>query len=119
MKRTARLSPRVFLPGICLLLAAAGAPADDGWGRLFYSAAERARIDAARATRPGGGHYHGLIRRADGQSTHWVDGKARPGAPAADTPAGGDLLAGGRIVVHRPSAAAGLSPADDVRALAP
>jgi hypothetical protein len=104
-----RPPPRLSWPGVCLLIAASGALADDGWGRLFYSAAERARIDAARNAAPAGGRYHGLIRRADGQSTHWVDDEARPGAPAGAPPPGGDLLAGGRILVHPPARDAGLS----------
>ena len=67
-------------------------------GRLFYTPAQRAQLEAARVlhpratpgTRPdqapGAGstsaplRFDGLVTRSDGRSTRWVDGKAQLGA---------------------------------------
>lgn len=62
-------------------------------GRLFYTPAQRAQLEAARnrgarasTPSPHAGEdapqrYDGVIVRSDGQVTHWVDGKPATAAP--------------------------------------
>ncbi len=69
-----------------------GALAADGLGRLFFAPAQRAQLDVARAQRDRRGAqtteveqpapqgpdvvtYSGVVRRNDGKSTVWVNGK--------------------------------------------
>lgn len=66
--------------------------ATDGLGRLFFAPAQRAQLDAARAQRDRRGPltadtepvaplgpevvtYSGMVRRSDGKSTVWINGK--------------------------------------------
>lgn len=77
-------------------------------GRLFYTPAQRAQLEAARSrgsTRPATTsvqaaedspqRYDGLIIRSDGQVTHWVDGKPAATAPRRLQP--GQTRAGSRV----------------------
>ena len=75
-----------------LAIAPQAAFAADGLGRLFFAPAQRAQLDAARAARdrrtplsaeteqaapqgPDVVTYNGLVRRNDGKSTVWINGK--------------------------------------------
>lgn len=77
-------------------------------GRLFYTPAERAQLEAARSRgsaraataspRPPVDtpqRYDGIIIRSDGQVTHWVDGKPATAAPGNLQP--GQTRAGSRV----------------------
>ncbi len=81
-----------------LALAALPAAAGDGrpaYGRLFHTPEERARLDApapppvaSEDADTGPVRLDGIVRRSDGRTTVWVDGRvtergeARPGADA-------------------------------------
>jgi hypothetical protein len=85
---------RIMLIGLaCTACVANMAAAADGLGRLFFSPAQRAQLDATRAQRdrrapvtadteqavPQGPDvltYSGLVRRSDGKSTVWINRKA-------------------------------------------
>ena len=72
----------------CLACAAAGAGAQETLGTLFFTPAERARLDALRRGEPavaaegvpvraGGDHaLTGYVQRSDGRTTVWIDGRA-------------------------------------------
>lgn len=77
-------------------------------GRLFYTPAQRAQLEAARSrgsARPATAsvqaaedapqRYDGMIIRSDGQVTHWVDGKPAATAPRSLQP--GQTRAGSRV----------------------
>lgn len=87
---------------VCVLMLAAfnaraeSAPADAG--RLFYTAAQRAQLEAARArnvtevtqvTQPGpvaappAVRFDGLVIRSDGKRTTWINGRRHTGAADA------------------------------------
>lgn len=119
--------------GMCVagLGAALAAPPPDP-GRLFFTPAERARLEAIRARAPearGPGapaspdtappplRYDGIVVRSDGRTTRWIDGKAaRDGAAVAGLKPG-QLRAEGRIYepyqVVRPTPPAPLPPAKE------
>lgn len=76
----------------CTGCAANRVQADDELGRLFFTPAQRAQLNAARANPnrqplaspeaaptaaqgPGGVTYSGVVRRGDGKSTVWINGK--------------------------------------------
>lgn len=83
-------------------IAAPGAP-----GRLFYTPAQRAQLEAARnrGTRVSAAsprtavdtpqRYDGVLIRSDGQVTHWIDGTPAPAAPRRLQP--GQTRASGRV----------------------
>lgn len=82
--------------------AAPGAP-----GRLFYTPAQRAELEAARARGARAAatpsqtdaetprHYDGVLIRSDGQATHWIDGKPATTGPRDLRP--GQTRAGNRV----------------------
>jgi len=94
------VTARRSLPGVLLLTLLAGVPVhaeDRIGGRLFFTPAQRARLDAARleaianrnrpppvvatpaaprAAPPQVVTLHGVVKRSDGESTVWVNGKA-------------------------------------------
>lgn len=93
---------RYILALLALGLAAGEAPAAEALGRLFFTPAERARLDAARSEKswvpvaseqeeappiPELVTYGGLVRRSDGKTTVWInnrpvnDGKATERLP--------------------------------------
>ena len=78
----------LLIPG----LACAG---DDGLGRLFYSAEERARIDASRPSPPARAERRvrldAILRSSDGTSTIWLNGEAKRG-PQAGIAIGSDRI---------------------------
>jgi hypothetical protein len=70
-----------------LLLALLAPPAWAELGRLFHTARERAALDGARARNvveapqaPASANapqtYQGYVKRSDGFTQHWIDGKA-------------------------------------------
>lgn len=65
-----------FWLGVLLLAV----PARAEWGRLFFSAQERAAIDSpARASSPARAHrFDGELRSSQGQIVRWIDGRATP-----------------------------------------
>lgn len=77
-------------------------------GRLFYTPAERAQLEAARASnaaparrsesgRAAPLRFDGVVIRSDGRSTSWVNGRPRPGASGAGGLKPGQIRAEGRI----------------------
>ena len=91
-------SPMCLMPLVSLMLTGmacvpASAVAADGLGRLFFAPAQRAQLDTARAQRDRRGGpmtaetevaapqgpdvvtYSGVVRRSDGKSTVWINGK--------------------------------------------
>ena len=90
----------------------AASPGDPG--RLFYTPAQRAQLEAARAHKgsqtgraANGGaqtlRFDGQVIRSDGTSTSWVNGQPRAGAAGAAGAAGvaglkpGQIRAGGKV----------------------
>jgi len=86
------------------------APADPG--RLFFTPAQRAQLEAARArnaTPSGPGHllstdsaptplrYDGVVIRSDGTITRWVAGKAQRDGSAVSGLKTGQIRANGRV----------------------
>jgi hypothetical protein len=106
---------------LCLLLLALGAApvwaADAGLGRLFFTPAERQALEEARrrniraevqatAEKPAlppvrNVTVSGLVRRSDGESTVWVNGKPVDGA-TADGLKVRVTAAQGTVIVHEP-----------------
>lgn len=77
-------------------------------GRLFYTPAERAQLEAARASnaaparRSESGHatplrFDGVVIRSDGRSTSWVNGRPQAGASGVAGLKPGQIRAEGRI----------------------
>lgn len=84
-------------------------------GRLFYTPAQRAQLEATRAqhprtaagTRPNQApgdnnapaplRFDGQITRSDGQTTRWVDGKAQLGASGVAGLKPGQIRADGKV----------------------
>lgn len=113
------LTPRVHCarwPWLLALLAAGLLPvaathaAPSELGRLFYSPAQRAQLEAARqrdtthptapAARdeaPPPVHYDGIVIRSDGKTTRWVNGKPSLGASGTAGLKPGQIRAGGKI----------------------
>lgn len=83
-------------------LAAPAAPGAEPLGRLFYTPAQRAQLDAARSQRSRGPvapeqepaaavpelmTYDGMVRRSDGKTTVWINNRAiNDGRPASNLP---------------------------------
>lgn len=113
-------------PLVLLLLTALGggsaslaaAPAEPG--RLFYTPAQRAQLEAARvrnvtqATQaspdaaPAPVRFDGMVIRSDGTGTRWVNGRPQPGSSGVADLKPGQVRADGRVYepyqVLRPSA---------------
>lgn len=81
---------RYALPLLALLLAAGQAPAAESLGRLFYTPAQRAQLDALRSRKsiaqpvpeqqeplpvPEVLTYGGIVRRSDGKTTVWINNR--------------------------------------------
>lgn len=102
---------------VCLLALSLGgigtgvaAPTDPG--RLFFTPAQRAQLEAARArnvTPPGPGHlsstdsgpaplrYDGVVIRSDGTTTRWIDGKPQRDGSAVSGLRPGQIRANGKV----------------------
>lgn len=107
-----------FSVSLCLCGSGFAAAADPG--RLFYTPAQRAQLEAARArnvTRirpaaPDAGapppiRYDGVVIRSDGKITRWVDGQPQLDASGVTGLKPGQIRADGRVYepyqVLRPS----------------
>ena len=99
-------------------------------GRLFYTPAQRAQLETARAhnvtqraspkqskpvSAPAPLRYDGVVIRSDGKSTRWVDGKAEVGASSVSGLKPGQIRANGKVYepyqVLRPQAPSPAEPA--------
>lgn len=84
-------APTLAVAALLWLLAPAAHAASDP-GRLFFTPAQRAQLEAARARKALAGHaapqadadavpppvrYDGVVIRSDGRVTRWVDGRPR------------------------------------------
>ncbi|MDA8128341.1 MAG: hypothetical protein M0Z73_06550 [Betaproteobacteria bacterium] len=118
---------RAWMVALCLGHAASAmaAPADPG--RLFFTPAQRAQLEAARAARPAGSqgsqapvnaaaplHYDGIVIRSDGVVTRWIDGKPKRDGAAVSGLKPGQIRADGQVYepyqVLRPTPAAPVGP---------
>jgi len=113
-----------FRPVLLLVLACVQSPAwaqTEPLGRLFFTPQQRAALDRQRQTNPNflantteeesSLTINGEVRRSNGRSTRWINGKAqwKSSAPTARVPVGDtfhpstgereSLLGEGRIVV--------------------
>lgn len=77
-------------------------------GRLFYTPAQRAQLEAARAGNAPSARqpesrgaaplrFDGVVIRSDGRSTSWVNGQPRSGTPGVGGLKPGQIRAEGRI----------------------
>jgi hypothetical protein len=96
----------MLLGGARPALAAAADP-----GRLFFTPAQRAQLEAARArhAQPESGkqatsddapaplRYDGVVIRSDGKTTRWVDGKAQIDGSAVSGLKPGQIRADGKV----------------------
>ncbi|MDP2267062.1 MAG: hypothetical protein Q8J70_10965 [Thiobacillus sp.] len=99
-------------------------------GRLFYTPAQRAQLETARAhnvtqraspkqnqpvSAPAPLRYDGVVIRSDGKSTRWVDGKAEVGASSVTGLKPGQIRANGKVYepyqILRPQAPSPVEPA--------
>jgi hypothetical protein len=117
-KRGAHIVQRLLLT-LCLPLALctaeASLAASAELGRLFYTPAQRAQLETARAQHPrsaAGSHpaqapgadnapaplrFDGQVIRSDGKSTRWVDGKAQVGTSGVAGLKPGQIRADGKV----------------------
>jgi hypothetical protein len=131
------MNPRRVTSSLLVLLATLGVGAEPSAaadpGRLFYTPAERAQLEAARArnvtqanpaapkSAPPPLHFDGMVIRSDGQSTRWVNGKAQVGASGVAGLKPGQIRADGKVYepyqVLRPASPIQAGP--DVKESAP
>jgi hypothetical protein len=100
-------------------------------GRLFFTPAQRAELEAARARTPATAapgtpaatgetpaslRYDGLLMRSDGRTTRWVDGKPQRDGAGVSGLKPGQIRADGRVFepyqVLRPRPSAPAAPGD-------
>ncbi len=112
----ARTNPRIrcVLAGALLAcVSCSNLAMADEMGRLFYTPAQRAQLEAARAhslrapssrnAQEANGEdtpplrFDGVITRSDGQTTHWIDGKAQVGPSSISGLKPGQIRANGKI----------------------
>jgi hypothetical protein len=95
-------------------------------GRLFYTPAQRAQLEAARTrnviqVRPAGAavnprpvRFDGMVARSDGKGTSWVNGQPQVGASGVAGLKPGQIRADGKVYepyqVLRPSPTAAEEP---------
>jgi len=95
------------LAWLSLCIGGPGLAAAPELGRLFYTPAQRAELESARAhhvTQFVGQtkqapplRYDGVVIRSDGQTTRWVDGKAQAGTAGVADMKPGQIRAGGKV----------------------
>lgn len=107
---------RVFMMGWLIPLSLLASPASQAepieLGRLFYTPAQRAQLESARARNltqraspkqpqairaPAPLRFDGVVIRSDGKSTRWVDGKAEVGASSVTGLKPGQIRANGKV----------------------
>ncbi len=102
---------RLAVPALLWLALAPGARSQAAdLGRLFYTPAERAQLEAARAHNLGQDRpaapaaaparvqrFDGVVIRSDGAATAWINGRPQAGASGAAGLKPGQIRAGGRI----------------------
>jgi len=110
--RGARVACCVCVLALCLSSIGTGiaAPADPG--RLFFTPAQRAQLEDARArdvTQSSPGQqtssasapvllrYDGMVIRSDGRTTRWIDGKVRRDGAAVSGLKPGQIRADGKV----------------------
>jgi hypothetical protein len=127
MKPRALRVPRLAAALLAAQLAGLPALAADV-GRLFYTPAQRAQLEAARA-RPAGApqaaastpaaapapvRFDGVVVRSDGPGTRWVNGRAEVGSGSVVGLKPGQVRADGRVYepyqVLRPGTPAQVPP---------
>ncbi|HEX2825713.1 MAG TPA: hypothetical protein VHP37_05160 [Burkholderiales bacterium] len=106
---------------LALVLVLDTAGAAQPIGRLFFTPAERAQLDVARATKrtaePAGSQksaeppppetriitYNGIVRRSDGKSTLWLNNRVAPEKEAlSNLPVTGRVRPDGRVTLQAP-----------------
>lgn len=115
--RPSRRTVRIFMATcwiqLCLCVPGSSLAAPDELGRLFYTPAQRAQLETARANNvtqhairnrqgtfagaPAPLHYDGVVIRSDGTTTRWVDGKAETGASTVKGLKPGQIRADGKV----------------------
>jgi hypothetical protein len=97
----------IFSVSLCLCGSGFAAPPDPG--RLFYTPAQRAQLEAARARnitqlKPGSPEsgpppqrFDGIVVRSDGSTTRWVNGQPQAGAAGVAGLKPGQIRADGRV----------------------
>ena len=113
--------PVLLLASACAAWALKASPLRSAEpGRLFYTPAQRAQLEAARARNvtqvsqargPAAGpppvRFDGLVIRSDGNSTRWVDGQPQIGTSGVSGLKPGQIRADGKVYepyqVLRPS----------------
>lgn len=103
---------RVTVPVLLVALGIWAACAAADPGRLFYTPAQRAQLEAARSRNvtqvkpaasesesasPPPVRFDGMVIRSDGQTTRWVDGKAQVGTSSVADLKPGQIRAGGKV----------------------
>jgi hypothetical protein len=114
---------------VSLCLASPGLAAAADPGRLFYTPAQRAQLENARArnvtqpsrvaadSAPPVVRFDGVVIRSDGKGTRWINGRARPGTSPVAALKPGQIRARGRVyepyqvLQPRPAAPAHSEPA--------
>ena len=103
-----------FSVSLCLCGSGFAAPSTpDSLGRLFFTPAQRAQLEAARARNvtPSGGpgqqtssdsapaplRYDGVVIRSDGKTTRWIDGRAQRDGSAVSGLKPGQIRANGKV----------------------
>lgn len=102
--------PGVWMVALCLGHAASAMAAPTDPGRLFFTPAQRAQLEAARAARPAGSQgqqapvnaaaplrYDGIVIRSDGAVTRWIDGKPKRDGAAISGLKPGQIRADGQV----------------------
>jgi hypothetical protein len=111
MNRRVCARSRCFSPWALAVLAFAcvSAHASDA-GRLFYSPAQRAQLEAARSGTPRAGsavstskspagpvQFDGVVVRSDGKTTTWINGEPRSDTGGAANLKPGQIRARGKV----------------------
>lgn len=117
----------IFCVSLCLASPGLAAAADPG--RLFYTPAQRAQLENARArnvtqpsrvaadSAPPVVRFDGVVIRSDGKGTRWINGRPRPGTSPVAALKPGQIRARGRVyepyqvLQPRPAAPAHSEPA--------
>lgn len=101
------MNPRMIVASLSLLAAASVHAADPG--RLFYTPAQRAQLEAARARNvtqvgqaapvpaPPTVRFDGVAIRSDGKTIRWVNGQPQLGATGVAGLKPGQIRAGGKV----------------------